>query len=116
MSRHGDQRDFTGAQKAAVLMLAMGDEHCGRLLNMMHEEEINEISAAMAQLGSVRADVVEQLCQPLLRKPRQLRQLIGNYESTERCCRNPFLATASRRSWRRSAGRLGGRCGRSSET
>ena len=84
MSRHGDQRDFTGAQKAAVLMLAMGDEHCSRLLNMMHEEEIKEVSGAMAQLGSVRADVVENLCQHFSESLGSSGSLIGNYENTER--------------------------------
>jgi flagellar motor switch protein FliG len=29
---------------------------------MMHEDEIKDISAAMAQLGAVRAEVVERLC------------------------------------------------------
>ncbi len=43
-------------------MLALGEDQCTRLFSMMHEDEIKDISAAMAQLGSVRSDVVERLC------------------------------------------------------
>jgi flagellar motor switch protein FliG len=42
---------MTGLQKAGVLMLALGEEHCGRLFGMMHEDEIKSVSAAMAKLG-----------------------------------------------------------------
>ena len=56
-----DYRSLSGAQKAAILMLALGEEQCGRLFALMHEDEIKEVSAAMAQLGSVRADMAERL-------------------------------------------------------
>ncbi len=82
--RKVDRTDFTGAQKAAVLMLAMGEEHSTRLFNMMHEEEIKEVSVAMAQLGSVRADTVESLCKQFSDSLGGSGLLIGNYESTER--------------------------------
>ena len=53
---------LSGSQKAATLLLALGEEQCARLFSMMHEDEIKEISTAMAQLGAVRSDVVERLC------------------------------------------------------
>ena len=52
-----DFRSLRGAQKAAIVMLALGEEQCGRLFSMMHEDEIRDISAAMSQLGAVRADI-----------------------------------------------------------
>ena len=79
-----EQRDFTGPQKAAILMLALGEEHCTRLFNIMHEEEIKEVSSAMAQLGPVRADLVESLCQNFTASLGTSGALVGNYESTER--------------------------------
>ncbi len=79
-----EQRDFTGPQKAAILMLALGEEHCTRLFNIMHEEEIKEVSSAMAQLGPVRADLVESLCQNFTASLGMSGALVGNYESTER--------------------------------
>jgi flagellar motor switch protein FliG len=62
MASPGDFRELGGAQRAAILMLALGEDQCSRLFGMMHEDEIRDISTAMAQLGAVRADVVERLC------------------------------------------------------
>jgi len=57
-----DYRGINGAQKAAILMLTLGEEQCTRLFSMMHEDEIKDISSAMSQLGAVKSDVVERLC------------------------------------------------------
>ena len=45
---------MSGLHKASILMLALGEEHTGKLFGMMHEDEIRAISATMAQLGAVR--------------------------------------------------------------
>ncbi|MBE7210518.1 MAG: flagellar motor switch protein FliG [Gluconacetobacter diazotrophicus] len=73
-----------GVQKAAILMLAIGDEHCSKLLAMMHEEEIKEISLAMSQLGSVPAGTVEKLCLDFSQTISSAGMLVGSFESTER--------------------------------
>ena len=51
---------------------------------MMHEEEIKEVSAAMAQLGTVRADMVEALCVEFAESLGAAGTLVGTFESTER--------------------------------
>jgi flagellar motor switch protein FliG len=79
-----EYRALSGPQKAAILMLALGEEHCSRLFALMHEDEIKEISAAMAQLGSVRAEVVERLCLDFADNMSSAGNLVGSYESTER--------------------------------
>jgi flagellar motor switch protein FliG len=79
-----DYRVLTGPQKAAILMLALGEEHCTRLFALMHEDEIKEISAAMAQLGSVRAELVERLCRDFADNIGSAGDIVGSYESTER--------------------------------
>lgn len=79
-----DYRTLNGAQKAAILMMTLGEEPCARLFAMMHEDEIKEISSAMAQLGSIRADVVERLCTEFTENIGSAGNLIGTYESTER--------------------------------
>jgi len=79
-----DTLKLTGAQRAAVLMLAVGEEHCTRLFNLMHEDEIKEISSAMSQLGSVRSDLVEKVCQQFTESMGSAGALVGNFESTER--------------------------------
>ncbi|WP_456312289.1 flagellar motor switch protein FliG [Rhodovastum atsumiense] len=79
-----DYRALNGVQKAAVLMLALGEEQSARLFSMMHEDEIKEISAAMAQLGPVRSDVVEQLCTEFTENIGGAGNLVGGFENTEK--------------------------------
>ncbi|NPD69620.1 flagellar motor switch protein FliG [Lichenicola cladoniae] len=73
-----------GVQRAAILMLALGEEQCSQLFAMMHEEEIKEISLAMAQLGSVNADTVESLCAEFSQSISSAGMLVGSFDSTER--------------------------------
>ncbi len=84
MVRSDEYRSVNGPQKAAILMLALGEDQCSRLFGMMHEDEIKEISAAMAQLGSVKADLVERLCVEFADNLGGTGNLVGSYESTER--------------------------------
>ena len=84
MLKSDDFRVLSGAQKAAILMLALGEEHCTRLFAIMHEDEIKEISAAMMQLGSVRAELVERLCLDFADSMGSAGTIVGSYEITER--------------------------------
>ena len=83
-SKSEEYRGLTGVQKAAMLMLALGEEQCSALFGMMHEDEIKDVSAAMAQLGSVRAEVVERLCLDFTESIGSAGNLVGSFESTER--------------------------------
>ena len=76
-------RTMTGLEKASVLMLALGEEHCGRLFGMMHEDEIKSVSAAMAQLGVVPVDTVERLCSDIVDNFDATGGIMGTFESTE---------------------------------
>ncbi len=84
MMKAEDWRAISGAQKAAILMLALGEEQCARLLALMHEDEIKDVSAAMSQLGPVRAEVVERLCADFTENMGNAGNLVGSFESTER--------------------------------
>src|SRR6185437_5330356 len=77
-------RALKGPQKAAILMMALGEDQCGRLFSMMHEDEIKDVSSAMSQLGAVRAEVVERLCVDFVDNMGAAGNLVGSYESTER--------------------------------
>jgi flagellar motor switch protein FliG len=79
-----ENRPMSGAQRAAVLMLALGEAHCSQLFGMMHEDEIKEISAAMAQLGPVRSETVERLCVDFADNLGGAGNLVGSFENTER--------------------------------
>jgi flagellar motor switch protein FliG len=84
MARGDELQSLSGAQKSAILMLALGEEQCARLFSMMHEDEIKEISAAMAQLGPIRSETVERLCVEFAEQIGGAGALIGNFEGTER--------------------------------
>ena len=83
LAKTDDYRSLRGAQKAAIVMLALGEEQCGRLFAMMHEDEIRDVSAAMSQLGAVRAEVVERLCNDFMENLGSNGSLVGSFESTE---------------------------------
>jgi flagellar motor switch protein FliG len=55
-----DTAKLSGPEKAAVVLLALGEEH-GQVWQQLDEEEIKEVSQAMAGLGTVTASVVEDL-------------------------------------------------------
>ena len=52
--------ELKGAEKAAVFLLALGEDH-KTLWEFFDEEEIKEISQAMSNLGNVQSDAVEEL-------------------------------------------------------
>ena len=79
-----EYRAVSGPQKAAILMMALGEGQCTRLFGMLHEDEIREISAAMSQLGAVRAELVERLCVEFADSMGSAGSLVGSYDSTER--------------------------------
>jgi len=55
-----DAARLSGPEKAAVVLLALGEDHAG-VWKQLDEEEIKVISQAMAGLGQVTAGVVEDL-------------------------------------------------------
>ncbi len=79
-----DIRQLSGAERSAVLLLALGDEHATKLWQMLDEEEIREISQIMSSLGSVSASVVEKLLVEFVSQMSGGGSLMGSYESTER--------------------------------
>ena len=55
-----DIRSLSGAERAAVIMLSLGEEHSARIWSLMDEEEVKEVSQVMSNLGSVSATVIEK--------------------------------------------------------
>ena len=55
-----DASRLSGPEKAAIVLLALGEDHAG-VWKQLDEEEIKVISQAMAGLGQVTATVVEDL-------------------------------------------------------
>jgi flagellar motor switch protein FliG len=84
MRTRDDVRTLNGPQKVAILLFALGEEHCTRLFSMMDDDEIKEISATMATLGKVSADVVESLFVDFADHISATGSFVGSHESTER--------------------------------
>jgi flagellar motor switch protein FliG len=76
--------NLVGAQRAAALMLALGEERAARLLARMYDDEVRDISAAMANLKTVHAATVEELCRDFAEELGQTGFLVGGWETTER--------------------------------
>nr|WP_146863087.1 flagellar motor switch protein FliG [Gluconobacter kanchanaburiensis] len=86
------EKNISGVQKAAILMMALGEDNCSRLFEQMHEEEIREISSAMAQLGMISATLVERVCHEFSQGLGSAEGLIGDLESTEKLLKNALPA------------------------
>ena len=77
-------KNISGPQKAAIMMLAIGEERSARMFGMMDVEEIKELSQAMANLGAIDAGVVERLFQDFASQLSGTGSLVGSLQSTER--------------------------------
>ena len=78
-----DVKKLTGPEKAAVLLLALGEEHSG-LWQQLDEDEIKEISQAMAGLGTVTAQVVEDVLVEFVAGMSGSGSVMGSFEQTQK--------------------------------
>ena len=78
-----DATRLTGPEKAAVVLLALGEDHAG-VWKQLDEDEIKEVSQAMASLGSVSAQVVEDLLVEFVSGMTGSGSIMGSFEQTQR--------------------------------
>jgi flagellar motor switch protein FliG len=87
MATINDHASLIGSEKAAVLLLALGEDH-HRIWELLDDEEIKEISQAMSNLGNVTASAVEGLIVEFVGKMSQTGSLMGSFEQTQRLLQN----------------------------
>jgi flagellar motor switch protein FliG len=75
---------LTGAEKAAILMLALEEEQAARLFAMLDLEEVMEISQTMSLIGRVDAEIVERLLGEFSERLAAPAGVIGGFETTEK--------------------------------
>src|SRR5262245_26626280 len=80
-------RGFTGPERAAVLMLALGEEHGSKVWPMLDDDELRQITMVMARLGTVESSAVEDLLLEFVSRLSASGAVMGNYEATERLLR-----------------------------
>jgi flagellar motor switch protein FliG len=78
------KRRLTGPERAAVLMLALGENYGGKIFAMLDDDELREISIVMSSLGTVEAEEVEQLLLEFVGRMSASGALLGNYDAAER--------------------------------
>ena len=77
-------KQLTGPEKAAILLLALGEEHGQNIWKLMDDEEIKEVSQVMSALGTVTSSLVEKLLVEFVSLISSTGSIVGSYESTER--------------------------------
>ncbi|ATC32819.1 flagellar motor switch protein FliG [Caulobacter vibrioides] len=78
-----DIKNLSGPEKAAIVLLALGEEHT-KIWEALDDEEIKEVSQAMAGLGTVSASVVEDLLVEFVSGMSSTGAIMGSYEQTQR--------------------------------
>ena len=78
-----DATKLNGAEKAAVVLLSLGEEHHA-LWQALDDEEIKEISQAMSTLGTVSSNVVEDLLVEFVSGMSMTGAIMGSFEQTQR--------------------------------
>src|SRR3977135_4365869 len=78
-----DTSRLTGPEKAAVVLLALGEDH-KNIWQALDEEEIKEVSQAMAGLGTVTSTVVEELLVEFVSGMSGGGAIMGSFEQTQK--------------------------------
>jgi len=79
-----DMRALTGPERAAVLLLTLGEEHGEPIWRALDDEEIKEISQTMSSLGTISSTLIEQLLVDFVSQMSSTGSVMGSYDSTER--------------------------------
>src|SRR5450631_2281627 len=80
---HG-RRKLKGPEKAAVLMLSLGERYGGKIFSLLEDDELRAISTVMSSLGTIDAASVEELLLEFVSLMSGSGGLLGNYDVAER--------------------------------
>lgn len=79
---------LSGAERAAVVMLAIGQEASKPLWASLEEDELRDVTLAISKLGSVTADVVEELLLQFVQNLSSTGSITGSVDSARRLLQN----------------------------
>lgn len=74
--------EMTGPQRAAVILLVLGEDHGRSIWKEFDDDEIRIITRAMAELGTVDADEVERLMLDFVGKLSSAGAVTGSFDRT----------------------------------
>src|SRR6201988_4093821 len=75
---------MSGPKRAAILMLALGEQYGGKVWAQLDDDEVRELSMHMSTLGTVEADVVEDLLLEFVSRMAAPGRRMGTFDATER--------------------------------
>ena len=77
-------KPLSGPKRAAILMLALGEQYGGKVWALLDDDEVRELSIHMSTLGTVEADIVEDLLLEFVSRMSASGALMGTFDATER--------------------------------
>ncbi len=77
-------RKLSGAERAAVLMLALGEQYGAKIWGLLDDDDLRQLTIVMSTLGTIEADLVENLLLEFVGRLSASGALMGNYDHTER--------------------------------
>jgi len=77
-------KPLPGPKRAAILMLALGEQYGGKVWAQLDDDEVRDLSIHMSTLGTVEAEVVEDLLLEFVSRMSASGALMGNFDATER--------------------------------
>jgi flagellar motor switch protein FliG len=83
MPARDDYRTLTGPEKAAILMLSLGEQLGAPVWQGLDDDEVKELCLVMASLGNVQSTLVERLLVEFAGQLHTTGTIHGNFESTE---------------------------------
>ncbi len=78
------RRQLRGPERAAVLMLALGEQYGAKIWGLLDDDELRQISTVMSTIGTIEAEVVENLLLEFVSRMSASGAVMGNYDATER--------------------------------
>ena len=80
----GPVRALRGPERAAILMLSLGEQYGEKIWKLLDDDELRQLSITMSTLGTIEAESVEGLLLEFVGRLSASGALMGNYDSTER--------------------------------
>ena len=75
---------LAGPRRAAILMLALGEQYGGKIWSLLDDDEVRQLSLEMSTLGTVEVDTVEDMLLEFVSRMSASGALMGNFDATER--------------------------------
>lgn len=79
----GSGPELTGAQRAAALLILLGDEYGAPIWAQFSDQEVRTVCAAMAELGAVRGETVDRVMADFAQDIGMTSALLGSADRAE---------------------------------